>query len=188
MQADQPAKSKSAQVIVLATGGTIAGSAASATQAGYTSGRVSVDAMIEAVPGLDAIARVRGEQVVNVGSQDMTFAIMIDLASRINNLVASDAVAGVVVTSYGGSLAGADEPPRLVLQTGADDEDPVSALDAPLVAQPLQCDGACLGDRCRLLESQVGGELRKGVAVDLLARRSGAAGHRLGLDYQPRRV
>jgi len=85
-------------VMILATGGTIAGSAASATQAGYTSGRVTVDAMIAAVPGLTGIARVHGEQVANVGSQDITFAIMIDLANRINALLGADGVDGVVVT------------------------------------------------------------------------------------------
>ena len=86
------------RVMILATGGTIAGSAASATQAGYTSGRVTVDTMIGAVPGLTGIARVHGEQVANVGSQDITFTIMIDLANRINALLGTDAVDGVVVT------------------------------------------------------------------------------------------
>lgn len=89
---------KRPRVIVLATGGTIAGSAGSATQAGYTSGRLPIDAMITAVPELGAIARVRGEQVANVGSQDMTFAIMIALANRINALLAGGEVDGVVVT------------------------------------------------------------------------------------------
>ena len=98
MQADKPAKGKKAQVLVLATGGTIAGSAGSATQAGYTSGQVTVETMIAAVPGINAMAHIRGEQLVNVGSQDMTFAIMIALANRINALLATDAVDGVVVT------------------------------------------------------------------------------------------
>ena len=86
------------RVMILATGGTIAGSAESGTQAGYTSGHISIDAMIGAVPGITAIARVHGEQVANVGSQDMTFAIMIDLANRINALLNNDAAKGVVVT------------------------------------------------------------------------------------------
>jgi len=86
------------RVVILATGGTIAGTAASGTQAGYASGQVSVDAMIDAVPGIRALADVRGEQVANVGSQDMTFAIMIELANRINALLADDAVNGVVIT------------------------------------------------------------------------------------------
>jgi L-asparaginase len=93
-----PTPKKTPRVIILATGGTIAGSADSAIEAGYTSGRVSVDAMIAAIPGMAAIARVDGEQVANVGSQDMTVAIMIDLARRIGALLDDAAIDGVVVT------------------------------------------------------------------------------------------
>ncbi len=85
-------------VAILATGGTIAGAADSAVGASYSSGQVTVDAMIAAVPGLATLAHVQGQQLANVGSQDMTFAIMIALARRINALLASDAVDGVVVT------------------------------------------------------------------------------------------
>ncbi|BBO84743.1 L-asparaginase 2 [Desulfosarcina ovata subsp. sediminis] len=86
------------RVMILATGGTIAGSASSAAQSSYAPGQVGVDAMIEALPGMRSLARVRGEQVASVGSQDMTFAIMRRLAGRINTLLASDEIDGVVVT------------------------------------------------------------------------------------------
>ncbi len=86
------------RVAVLATGGTIAGAAESGTQAGYTSGKMGIDAMIDAVPGIRALADVHGEQIANVGSQDMSFAIMIRLAQRINELFAADAADGIVVT------------------------------------------------------------------------------------------
>lgn len=89
---------KKRNVTILATGGTIAGSAKSGTQAGYASGRVHIDAMIGAVPALTDIANVRGEQIANVGSQDMTFAIMLALANRINVLLRQSDVDGVVVT------------------------------------------------------------------------------------------
>jgi L-asparaginase len=85
-------------VRILATGGTIAGAAATGTQAGYSAGRVTVNAMIAAVPGLDGLACVQGEQVANVGSQDMTLAIMIDLAKRIDALLNRPDIQGVVVT------------------------------------------------------------------------------------------
>ena len=71
-------------IVILATGGTIAGAAASGTQAGYTSGAVTIDAMIAAVPGINDLAHIKGEQISNVGSQDMTFDIMLTLATRIN--------------------------------------------------------------------------------------------------------
>jgi len=85
-------------VVVLATGGTIAGAGASATRAGYAAGRVSVDAMLAAVPELADLAVVQGEQIANVGSQDMTFEIMIALANRINERLREAAVSGIVVT------------------------------------------------------------------------------------------
>ena len=85
-------------IVILATGGTIAGAAASGTQAGYTSGAVTIDAMLAAVPGIKDLANVKGEQISNVGSQDMTLDIMLTLAKRINVLLAQNDVDGIVVT------------------------------------------------------------------------------------------
>jgi len=85
-------------VVILATGGTIAGSAATGTQAGYTSGQVGIETMINAVPGIRKLANITGEQTANVGSQDMTVEIWLTLANRINELLASDKVDGIVIT------------------------------------------------------------------------------------------
>jgi L-asparaginase len=86
------------QVVILATGGTIAGTGELGTQAGYTSGQMGIDTMINAVPGIGELADILGEQVANVGSQDMTFEIMIRLANRTNELLALKNVSGVVIT------------------------------------------------------------------------------------------
>jgi L-asparaginase len=85
-------------IVILATGGTIAGAAASGTQAAYTSGAVTIDAMIAAVPGIKDMANIKGEQVSNVGSQDMSFEIMLKLAKRINELMSKPDVDGFVIT------------------------------------------------------------------------------------------
>ena len=85
-------------VVILATGGTIAGSAESGTQAGYTSGQVGIETMIAAVPGIEKLANVTGEQISNVGSQDMSIEIWIKLANRINELLSTDQVDGIVIT------------------------------------------------------------------------------------------
>src|SRR5215831_12313003 len=85
-------------VVILATGGTIAGAAATGTQAGYTSGAVGIDTMINGVPGITKLANIRGEQISNVGSQDMSFDILLKLAKRINELAKTDAVDGIVIT------------------------------------------------------------------------------------------
>ena len=93
-----PPENKRPRVIILATGGTIAGSAESSTQTGYASGQMTVADMLAAVPEIESIARVDGEQLASVGSQDMTFEIMIVLAKRINALLSKDDISGVVVT------------------------------------------------------------------------------------------
>ncbi len=84
-------------VVILATGGTIAGAGESSTGSAYTSGKVKIDAMIDAVPNIRKLANLRGEQISNVGSQDMSVKIWIDLANRINELLAGD-VDGIVIT------------------------------------------------------------------------------------------
>jgi L-asparaginase len=86
------------KIVILATGGTIAGASGTGTQAGYTSGAVTVDAMLAAVPGIENLATIKGEQISNVGSQDMTFDIMLTLARRINVLLSQKDVDGIVVT------------------------------------------------------------------------------------------
>ena len=91
-------KRKLPNIVILATGGTIAGSAATGTQAGYRSGAVTIDAMLAAVPGITDLANVAGEQISNVGSQDMTMDIMLTLGKRINALLAQPDIDGIVVT------------------------------------------------------------------------------------------
>ena len=95
--AAQPA-GKLPAVKIIATGGTIAGEAATSAQAGYTSGQLGVEALIKAVPTLSKLARVSGEQISNVGSQDMSDEIWLQLAKRLNQLAASPDVDGVVIT------------------------------------------------------------------------------------------
>ena len=92
------AQAKKPNVVILATGGTIAGAAATGTQSGYTSGAVTIDAMITAVPGIKDLANIKGEQISNVGSQDMSFDIMLKVARRINELMKRDDVDGIVIT------------------------------------------------------------------------------------------
>lgn len=96
--ASQHAIGQKKNIVILATGGTIAGAAATGTQAAYTSGAVTIDAMIAAVPGIKDMANIKGEQISNVGSQDMSFEIMLKLAKRINELMNKSDVDGIVIT------------------------------------------------------------------------------------------
>ena len=87
------AADKLPNVVVLATGGTIAGAAASDVQAAYTSGQVGVEQLLAAVPQAKKLANMRGEQIANIGSQDMNDEVWLKLARRINEL-AGDARRG----------------------------------------------------------------------------------------------
>jgi len=86
------------QIVVLATGGTIAGAAASDVQTGYTSGQVGVEQLLAAVPQAKKLASLRGEQISNIGSQDMNDDVWLKLAGRINALAAMPNVSGIVIT------------------------------------------------------------------------------------------
>jgi L-asparaginase len=83
---------------ILATGGTIAGAQANAQSYGYKSGSFKVDDLINAVPQLKELADLTGEQVANIGSQDMNDAVWLKLAQRVNEVLASRDVDGVVIT------------------------------------------------------------------------------------------
>jgi L-asparaginase len=92
------AQNKLPNVVVLATGGTIAGAAATDVQAGYTSGQVGVQQLLAAVPQAKKLAVMRGEQISNIGSQDMNDEVWLKLGKRINELVAMPDVDGIVIT------------------------------------------------------------------------------------------
>ena len=91
----QPAKPR---IVIVATGGTIAGAAESTTAAGYKSGAVAVDVLIAAVPQLKTFADVRGVQVSSVGSQDMNDELWIKLATAVNRLLTQTDVDGIAIT------------------------------------------------------------------------------------------
>ena len=96
--AQETAGKKLPNVVVLATGGTIAGAAGSDVQAAYTSGQVGVEQLLAAVPQAKKLAVMTGEQVANIGSQDMNDEVWLKLAKRVNEILAKPDVAGIVIT------------------------------------------------------------------------------------------
>ncbi len=86
-------------VVILATGGTIAGTGATTTTTvGYTAAKVGVDALIAAVPELKKVANVRGEQTMQIASENMNNDAWLKLAKRVNTLLAQSDVDGIVIT------------------------------------------------------------------------------------------
>ncbi len=86
------------RIKILATGGTIAGQGASADRSAYTAGQLPIKDLIAAVPGIDKVAEISGEQISNVGSQDMTVDIWIKLNKRINEIYKNNEADGIVIT------------------------------------------------------------------------------------------
>ncbi|MEN9483553.1 type II asparaginase [Sphaerotilus montanus] len=86
-------------VVVLATGGTIAGAGASAANsATYQAAKVPVDKLIAGVPELADVAHVRGEQVFQIASESFTNEKLVTLAKRVSALAKDPAVDGIVIT------------------------------------------------------------------------------------------
>ena len=92
------ADAQNARIRLIATGGTIAGAQAKPGEYGYKSGTFNVQDLISAVPNLDKLAVISGEQVVNIGSQDMNDEVWLKLANRVNAALNSPDVDGVVIT------------------------------------------------------------------------------------------
>lgn len=86
------------KIRIIATGGTIAGVSTAATSSAYTAGQVGIQTLIDAVPQIKDIADVSGEQLCNIGSQDMNDAVWLQLAVRINQLLNEEGYDGVLVT------------------------------------------------------------------------------------------
>jgi L-asparaginase len=86
------------RVIVLGTGGTIAGRAtAPGDNIGYTAGQVDVSDLLQGIDAPDGISLL-AEQVAQIDSKDMGFAVWRALALRCAHWLADPAVAGIVVT------------------------------------------------------------------------------------------
>ena len=86
------------RVHVLGTGGTIAGAQPEPGHYGYTAAQYGIDWLLSAVPGLDRLAALSGEQVVNIGSQDMDDGIWLLLARRLDAVLATPGTDAALIT------------------------------------------------------------------------------------------
>ena len=95
---DTNEKETGKKVIILATGGTIAGVGEAGKTAGYKPGSLSAEDLIAAVPELVTVADIEAIQICNVNSDDITDEIWLELANKINELAKDPDVAGFVIT------------------------------------------------------------------------------------------
>ncbi len=86
-------------VVVLATGGTIAGAGASAANsATYAAAKVPVDKLLAGLPELSNVAKVSGEQVFQIASESFTNEHLLKLGQRVSALSKQADVDGIVIT------------------------------------------------------------------------------------------
>jgi L-asparaginase len=95
---DAAAATNLPRILVLATGGTIAGQADPRTSGAYKSGQITGEQLVQSVPGLDKLASVNAEQISSIGSQDMNDKVWFALASRIQQAFDKNEADGVVIT------------------------------------------------------------------------------------------
>jgi L-asparaginase len=125
-------------VVILGTGGTIAGRASkSADNIGYTAAQVGIDQLLAAIPGLTDGGPVINEQVAQVDSKDMDFAVWAQIAARVNHFLARADIQGVVITHGTDTL----EETAYFLQAVCQPAKPVVLTCAMRPASALMPDG-----------------------------------------------
>ena len=126
------------KIKILATGGTIAGKAASSTQlTGYKAGAYSVDDLLASVPALGELAQISGEQLCNIDSSSITDALLLRLAQRCNELLAQEDVDGVVITHGTDTM----EETAFFLNLTVKSDKPVVLVGAMRPATAVSADG-----------------------------------------------
>ncbi len=85
-------------IVILATGGTISGAGASATDSQYSSSKINIDQIVKTVPGITKLADIKAEQIMQIASQDMNSSTWLAIAKKVNEVLAQRAVDGVVIT------------------------------------------------------------------------------------------
>ena len=125
-------------VLIIATGGTIAGRADSAAATvGYKAGELTVEQLIASVPGLNELANLTGEQLCNIDSKDMQEEIWLQLARRVEEAAARNDVDGIVITHGTDTL----EETAYFLQLTVKTEKPVVLTGAMRPATAISADG-----------------------------------------------
>ncbi|AOA58456.1 asparaginase [Acinetobacter larvae] len=125
-------------VVVVATGGTIAGAGASASNsATYTAAKVPVQQLINAIPQLKELADVSGVQALQIASESITDKELLSVARQVNSLLKKPDVHGVVITHGTDTL----EETAFFLNLVIASDKPIVLVGAMRPATALSADG-----------------------------------------------
>ena len=126
-------------VVVLATGGTIAGAGASAANsATYAAAKVPVDKLLAGLPELANVAKVSGEQVFQIASESFTNEHLFKLGQRVSALSKQADVDGIVITHGTDTLEETAYFLNLVVRTAK----PIVVVGSMRPGTALSADGA----------------------------------------------
>ena len=126
-------------VVVLATGGTIAGAGASAANsATYAAAKVPVDKLLAGLPELANVAKVSGEQVFQIASESFTNEHLFKLGQRVSALSKQADVDGIVITHGTDTLEETAYFLNLVVRTSK----PIVVVGSMRPGTALSADGA----------------------------------------------
>ena len=140
-----------AALLILGTGGTIAGAAASAGSAtGYQAGALPIGEILASVPGLAALVpdgRLASEQVFSIPSEQMDSAHWLQLLARVRAWQSASRAADAIVITHGTDTL---EETAFFLSLVLPPDRPVILTGAMRPATALSADGpANLYDACR---------------------------------------
>jgi len=82
---------------ILGTGGTLASVASSPLSSDYEAAEIKVEDLLNDIPGVDKLASISSEQVVQINSENMTETIWIKLAKRVQHWANDESVYGIVI-------------------------------------------------------------------------------------------
>jgi L-asparaginase len=93
-----PLNTQAKNISIIAVGGTISGTGSSETNSQYESGQIDIEQIIGSVSDVKKLANLSGEQLMQIGSQDMNDEAWLKIAKHVNRVINKRSVDGIVIT------------------------------------------------------------------------------------------